>query len=192
MKTKLEKFLIDISLKIAKSGKGCLFVIMKNKIPYKPFINQDIKPFNIFNNERRLFALANLDGACIINEKGILISYSSNILNIRTFKKFGSRHSAGYTASFNENTSILASEEDKKVRIFKNGRLIMQIDSLEKNIENKTSQAASILESIGVGSLTSIGISMLAPAIGITIVSGIILFGTSHYLINRLVNHKKD
>lgn len=187
----LEKVLIDIAIKIAKREKGCLFVIKNNGISYEPLIKQDVKPFNVIEDQRRLEALALLDGACIIDSKGLLIAYAAKIKDTKAFSGFGTRHSAGYSASLNNNTSILASEEDKKIRIFKNGKLVMQIDPLEKNIEYRTKEAVNILESIGAGSIATIGTSLIIPTLGITLVPGIIIFGSTYYLI-KLLRKKED
>jgi hypothetical protein len=178
----IEETLTRIALKIAKSGKGCIFVIMNNKFDYAPLIEQDIKPFSVYENQRRTEILGLNDGACIISPEGNLIAYSINILNVKTFTGFGLRHSSSYSASFNGNTVIMSSEEDKKVRIFKDGKLIMQIDALEKNIETKTKEVVSILESIGAGTLGVVGVGIFAPAIGLSIIPGILIFGTSHYV----------
>ena len=183
---KVEQVLLEISIKIAKQEKGCLFVIKQNGLEYETLIAQDIKPFNIIDNQRRLEALALLDGACIIDKKGYLIAYSAQISNTKTFKGFGTRHSAAYTASINKNIAILASEEDKKIRVFKNGKLLMQIDPMEKNIEQITKEAVNVLESIGVGSIATIGASVIAPTLGITSIPGIVIFGSTYYLIKML------
>ena len=183
---KIEQVLIDIALKIAKQEKGCLFVIKQNGLEYDTLIPQDVKPFDIIDNQRRLEALALVDGACIIDKNGRLIAYSAKIKNTKTFKGFGTRHSAGYTSSLNRNVSILASEEDKKIRIFKNGSLIMQIDPLEKNIEYRTKEVVNVLESIGAGSIATIGASVIAPTLGITLLPGIIIFGSTYYLVKML------
>lgn len=194
MKEKIEKFLIDVAIKITREGKGCLFVIEEKKVDYDLLIEQDIKSFNILDNPRRLEALAILDGACIIDLKGNLIAYGVNITNIKSFKGFGTRHSAGYTASLLGNTSIVGSEEDKKVRIFREGKLVMEIDSLTRNIEHRTNEAVNIMESIGFGTLGTIGATALAPHLGITLIPGIIIFGSAHYLIKILLSkpHKKN
>jgi len=203
-KEKVEKLLIEISLKIAKEGKGCIFAIEEQPIPYEHLIEQDIKPFDIFQYPRRLEALAVLDGACIITLDGQLKAYATRIAKAKTFSGYGTRHSAAYTASLNKNTAIMASEEDRKVKIFKNGVLVMQMDPFEKNIEYQTKEAVNILESIGIGSVASVTATALAPAsyaaafgisaatpAGLVLVPGIILFGTSHYLIRELLKHKK-
>ena len=178
----IEETLTRIAIKIAKQSKGCIFVIAKNNLDYAPLIEQDIKPFSVYDNQRRTEALALLDGACIISEEGNLTAYSVNILHIKTFVGYGTRHGAAYTASHNGNTVIMASEEDSKVRIFKDGKLIMQVDPHEKGIEHRTKEVVSIMESIGAGTLSAIGVGVLVPTIGITLIPGIIVFSTSHYV----------
>jgi hypothetical protein len=71
-------------------------------------------------------------------------------------------------------------------QIFKNGKLVMQLDALERNIHTKTSDAVSILESIGIGTLGTIGASLMVPTLGLSLIPGILIFGTSHYLIKQL------
>jgi len=186
MKNDLQKILIEIALKVAKEGKGCLLVIEKNPVKYSPLLEQDIKPFSVFEFPRRIQALSTIDGALIISPEGILKNYAVLIEETKAMNGKGARHSAGMTASKNGNTVILASEEDKKVRIFENGIIIMEIDSLSKDIENKVPEAINILESIGAGSLATIGIGVLAPSLGIVPTAGIIVFGSAYYLINLI------
>ena len=187
---KLEKLLIDISIKIAREGKGCLLVIKEDGIEYKTLLEQDIKPFNVLENNRRLEVLASFDGAVIIDVNGKMIAYSAKIKSNRIFPGFGTRHTAAYSASLKGNTAILASEEDRKVRVFKQGKLIMQIDPFEKNIEYKTSEVVSLLESIGAGSIATIGTSLLVPSLGIALIPGIVVFGSAHYLMKILRNRQ--
>lgn len=190
----VEETLTRITLKIAKQGKGCIFVIINNSFDYAPMLEQDIKPFSVYENQRRVEALALLDGACIISPDGKLLAYSTNILHVKTFVGYGTRHGAAYTASHNGNVVIMASEEDMKVRIFKDGKLLMQIDPHEKGIETRTKEVVSVMESIGAGTLGAIGVGVLAPTIGITLIPGIIVFSTSHYvfkLVGQLLNKDK-
>ena len=192
MTNNIEETLIEIALKIAKQKKGRLLVIMKSKFKYAPLLGEDIKPFSIFDNKRRLEALALLDGACIINQEGFCEGYAINILNVKMFKGYGTRHCAAYTASLEGNTSILASEEDNKVRIFKEGKMIMQIDPYGKEEASvKARYAVNIMESIGIGTVATVGITMLAPAIGITLGAGVIVFGTIHFM-SRILNNLKN
>lgn len=134
---KVEQILIDVAIKVCKQKKGCILVIENNKFDYSPLIEQDIKPFNIFENLRRLEPLVTLDGACIFNPKGYLIAYAVQILNSKPMGYGGTRHQAAYIASANRNIVIISSEEDQKVRIFRDGKLIMEVDPNSKEIEKK-------------------------------------------------------
>ena len=133
--------------------------------------------------EKVLKGLAVIDGAVIINKKGELVDYGVLIKKARPFIGFGTRHAAGMTASKNNNISILASEEERKVKIFKNGKYIMQIDALQKNVEKEVPLISTVLESTGAGLIGTIGTVTLAPALGITLLPGIIIFGGSYYAI---------
>ena len=64
----------------------------------------------------------------------------------------------------------------------------MQIDALETGIEHKTSQAVGLLESIGIGALGTIGAGLIIPATAIAIIPGILIFGSSHFLLKHLLN----
>ena len=66
----------------------------------------------------------------------------------------------------------------------------MQIDPMEKNIESKTKEAVNVLESIGAGSIATIGASVLAPTLGITLIPEIVIFGSTYYLV-KLIQKKK-
>jgi DNA integrity scanning protein DisA with diadenylate cyclase activity len=189
---KIEQEILKIAIKITKKGYGALFVI-GNKLKYSRLLNQKFKEFNVLDKGagKVLEGIATIDGAIIINKKGIVKDYGAMIKNVRTFKGYGTRHSAGLTASKNNNVSILCSEEEKKVKIFKNGKYVMQIDALEKGIEKSTSSIATMLETIGAGFLGSIGAVTLAPTIGIALIPGVIIFGGSYYTIKKILEKYK-
>jgi hypothetical protein len=151
---------------------------------YKTNINR-FNECNVFRNE--------------IKEKkynGIVFCPTTNnnntVIARRKNKIFITGNSAAYTASLNGNKVFLTSEEDKKVRIWQNGKIVMQIDALEKGIEKKTHEAASMLESLGFGSLATISSTLLAPAVlvgaGIAVIPGIIIFGSAHYVAKQIIN----
>jgi DNA integrity scanning protein DisA with diadenylate cyclase activity len=189
----IEKKLIDSAIRIIKEGEGCLFVIKKGDLSYEPLMVNDFKPFSIFEDiyQKRMDILAKVDGACIINDKGELIAYGMRINSTMSFTGFGTRHSAAYTASYG-NLAILGSQENKKVRIFKEGRIIMQIDALEKGIEQQTGNAVSILESVGVGTLGAIGAGLMLPTLGITLIPGILVFGSSHFIAKYILKDQGE
>lgn len=188
LRKQVEKKLIEIALRIAKKGEGCLFVLGMPE--YETLVEQKITGTNIFEQIKLVESLAKIDGACIVTEKGILIAYGALIKNTRPFANYGTRHAAAYTSS-RYGVSILASEEERKVKIFKNGKLIMQLDALEKGIENRAADAVGILEAIGFGALGTIGTTLFVPAIGISLLPGILVFGGSYYALKSLLQMRK-
>ncbi len=184
----LEETLVQTGLKIAKRGEGALFVV--GKVKYKELIDQSIPSFKAVDNPKLLESLALIDGAVIIDRNGFVKAYGAMITSTATFKNFGTRHSAALTASQSKgNIVVIVSEEDKKVRILKEGKMIMQLDALQKNVEQSVSQAVGILESVGVGTIGTIGTSLLVPSLGLTLLPGVIVFGSAYYL-GKLLSEK--
>lgn len=184
---KIEEILIQVGIEIAKKGEGALFIISDN-CKYKKLLKQKIEPFSIFETgaKKLLFSIGIIDGAVIINKKGIVVDYGAKIESKKVYNGYGTRHAAAYSASLNKETiAILVSQEEKKIKIFKQGKIIIQIDALQKNVEKQVSKINEILESVGVGTISTIGISTLAPGLGIAIVPGIILFGVPYYLLKK-------
>ncbi|MBS3075569.1 DNA integrity scanning protein DisA nucleotide-binding domain protein [Candidatus Pacearchaeota archaeon] len=177
---KIEETLIQVGLRIAKRGEGALFVV--GDVKYKSLVKQSVPPFEITRNPKLLESLALMDGAVILDKNGIMKAYGVMIKSTRTFKNFGTRHSAGLSAAKGDNLVVLISEEDKKIRILKSGKMIMQIDALQKNVEKSVPYAVELLESIGAGTIGTIGTSLLLPALGIAFLPGIIVFGSAYYL----------
>jgi DNA integrity scanning protein DisA with diadenylate cyclase activity len=185
---KLEEAIINVGLKVAKRGEGAIFVIGNTE--YKPLVDQAVPPFNIMENPKLLESLAIMDGAVIINERGWMQAYGVMIKTKKTLRNFGTRHSAALAASKN-NTVIMVSEEDKKVRILRNEKMVMQIDALQKNVEKNVHEAVNVLESLGAGTVGVIGTSLLVPALGITLIPGIIMFGSGYYIAKLMHKHWK-
>ena len=104
------------------------------------------------------------------------------IKSTKTFKGFGTRHSAAMSAAMGNNLVVLVSEEDRKVRILRHGKMVMQIDALQKNVENSVPLAVNILETVGAGTLGAIGTSLLVPSLGLALLPGIVVFGSAYYL----------
>ncbi len=190
---KIEEKIIAIAIEIAKEGEGALFVIGKG-VEYTLLRKQKVRLFNLFDHdaEKILKNIAVIDGAVIIDNQGNVLAYSAMIQKAKPFFGYGTRHAAAMTASKNGNLAILCSQEEHKVKIFKNGRLIMQLDAFQKNIEKEISRISSILESLGAGVLGTIGVATLAPALGIALIPGVLVFGASYYAIKKIVKkHKK-
>lgn len=192
---KLDESIIKVLLKIAKRGEGALIIINPDgKIKYKPLVEQAVPTFDILKNPKLLESLALMDGAVIVNDKGMMIAYGVKINARKVLKNYGTRHSAALSASSGENTSFALSEEDRKIRVFKKGKVVMQIDSLEKGIERKVPEISKVLEGIGVGTLGTIGAGLIATSVGfagVTLIPGVIVFGGAYYLIKKLREKNK-
>lgn len=187
---KLEEEIIKVCLKIARRGEGALFVIGDTK--YSPLVEQKVNTFSVIENPKLLESLALMDGAVIIDKKGFLKAYGVMIKSTKTFKNFGTRHSAAISASKGDNVSILVSEEDRKIRIMKDEKMIMQIDALQKNVEKSVPKAVNLLESIGAGTIGAIGTGLLVPALGLSLLPGIIVFGSAYYLGKLMTSNLKN
>ncbi|MEM1535704.1 MAG: diadenylate cyclase [Candidatus Pacearchaeota archaeon] len=183
---RIEKIILEIALELAREGKGALFVI-SDKVEYKNLFKQKIKPFSVFSKgaQKILKHLAELDGAVIINSKGIVKDYGAMIKAEKTFKGFGTRHSAAFSAS-KKGIAILCSEEEKKVKIFKDGKYIMQLDPLQKNVEKGIPAVVSVLEVIGAGTVGTVGAMTIAPHAGIAFLPGVLVFGVSYYALKKI------
>lgn len=181
----LQEFLIQVSIKVAKRNEGAMFVV-GGKVPHKPLVNQTVPSFKVTTNPKLLESLALMDGAILIDEKGMLIAYGTMVKSTKVYPNFGTRHSAALSASKKAELVVMVSEEDKKVRIFKAGKMVMQIDPFQKGVENSVSEAVNVLESVGAGTIGALGTSILVPSLGIYLVPGIVLFGSAYYLAKEI------
>ncbi len=177
---KLKEVLIQVGLRVAKRGEGALFIV--GEVEYKPLVDQSVPSFEVIKNPKLLESLALMDGAIIIDKEGFLRAYGVKVKSTKVFKNFGTRHSAGISAAKGENLVVLVSEEDKKIRILKKGKMIMQIDALQKNVEKSVGGAVDLLESVGAGTIGTIGTGILVPTLGLTLLPGILIFGSAYFL----------
>lgn len=191
MKNVLSEKIIEVAIKVARRGEGGLIIV--GECNYTPLVKQEVKPFNIIENPKLLESLTLMDGAVILDKFGILVAYGVKIKANKILPNFGTRHSAGISASANPGTlAYVISEEDKKIRVFKSGKQIMQIDALEKKIDEKIPQITNLLESIGFGTLGSIGVSIIVPTLGIAFLPGVLVFGTGYWAINKIKEWDKN
>jgi DNA integrity scanning protein DisA with diadenylate cyclase activity len=186
---KIQEKILKVAIEIVREGNGALFVI-GNNLEYRRLMRQKFEPFSVFDKgaEKTLKGLAVVDGAVIISKAGIVKDYGVMIKSTRAFVGHGTRHAAAYSASKKGNISIMCSEEERKVKIFSNGRYIMQLDALQKNIENQTHKIATMLETVGAGFIGTVGVATLAPALGIAMIPGVIIFGGTYYAIRRIIS----
>ncbi len=166
-KKTIEAIMIIVN-ELAKNKIGSLFVISKDNISkYYDNLYPDLFSKNkvsIFEPSTKilLMKLCDLDGAIIVSNEGIVKSYGAKIKKTMILPGHGTRHSAGRGISKIKNTiSILSSEEDGMVRIFKNGKLAAEINPetgknrkfIEKIAELFSRSEIQVATSGGVASL---------------------------------------
>lgn len=184
---KIEETILQVSMRIAKRGEGAMFII-GNNIKYEPLVEQSVPPFHVSKNPKLLESLALMDGAVMIDKNGFMKGYGLMIKTKKTFKNFGTRHSGAMAAAIKGNLVYIISEEDRKVKIMKEGKIIMQIDPFEKNVEKNVPVISEWLETLGAGTLGSISAATLVPTLGLTFLPGVIIFGSAYYISKMITN----
>ena len=120
---------------MANKKKGSFFIITKSDISNKyERLYPDLfskRKISIFRKETQtlLLALLELDGAIVVDNSGIIIDYGVKVKKTKILLGHGTRHSAARGISSVPNVmSIISSEEDGKVRIFRNGEMVAEIN----------------------------------------------------------------
>lgn len=184
---KVELSLIKIGVDIARKGEGALFVV-GDHVAYRELLKQKFIPFNMFDEGSRkvLISLATIDGAVLLNKKGIVYGCGAMIYTKRSFSGYGTRHAAACSASLEgKATAILVSEEEKKVKVFKRGELFLQVDALDKHVKENIGEINRVLQSIGFASVPSLLSTAGIISFTLPIASSILIFGVPYYIFKR-------
>jgi len=191
---KIKEEIIKSLIKIAREGgkEAGAIVVLGGSPMYKSLKKKkNIKPFYILDDIELFENRAMKDGATIIDEYGIMRDYAVMLQCNKVVVGHGTRNSASISASLHKGVIcvFLASATEKKVKIFEKGKLIMQIDALEKGIEKKVPEINQFLESIGfgtIGSLSATAITTTAGIVGISFIPGVLIFGGLYALIKNI------
>ena len=177
---------IQIISEVAKQGKGSLLVIGKTKSYKTLFPNFFSKSkVSVFDEgmEKVLVKLAQIDGALIVDSEGFVKAYGVRITKSSTFKGAGTRHSAAKGISEEKDVvAVLSSEEDKVVRVFKNGRIVAEINPHTKGVENNVSKLVRFVNS-PEGAVAT-GAAIAIPFFGIP---GVVVFAGSYYVAKNIL-----
>lgn len=181
----IEKAILDISIKVCRRGEGGAFLLSDELKDYEFMVPQKFdSSTNIFDDPKTIESLALQDGIVWIDTNGNLKGYGIAMTNIKVVLNKGTRHASTLSASKQGNNKIfLISQEDKKIKVFSEGRIIAEIDTKQEGIEKKTGDVVNILQSVGAG---TIGMLMLGTAstliptlsqyIAIPLIPGLIIF----------------
>ncbi|MFA5382103.1 MAG: DNA integrity scanning protein DisA nucleotide-binding domain protein [Candidatus Micrarchaeia archaeon] len=189
-KKKVYEAALDTAILIAKKNEGGLIVIGNTKEYSCHFPNFFDKRKFYITDEGMIEVLSKLgivDGAIIIEEDGRIKAYGARVLKQETAKGFGTRHSAAKGISKEGCLAILASEQDKVVRIFKEGNKVMEINPHTKKIDKNISKIVKILTKSETAGLIAGAASV--PIIGIP---GVIIFGGSYLVSKKILEMVKE
>ncbi len=182
---------LEMVNKFALEKKGSLFVITNNTNIHKYyerlypdlFSNKDI---NLKCKETRILlsVLTDLDGAIIITEEGKIIDYGAKLKpTAGIFPGHGTRHYAALGITKIPNTmSILSSEEDGQVRIFKNKNLVAEINPKNGKNTKFFYRLANLFSKSEILVATSGGVTSLLIGIN-PILAGLVFTGS--YVITK-------
>ena len=138
-KEKIYNFLLETGKELSKRKLGALFVIApKNSFKglHEPLYPQVVGGNNsIFDKGSRelILKLAELDGAFLIHDDGTIYAFGARILKSKALPGYGTKHAAatGITGHIKNSSAILVSEENQWIKIFKNGKIVLEMDSLK-------------------------------------------------------------
>jgi diadenylate cyclase len=177
----MEKFksyecMMHVAKRIARSKEGALLVIAPKASfagTYDLMFPQVMKGKYVGEKgmEKVLEKLAVLDGAVLISDKGELIAYGAKLKHSSPLPGFGTKHAAasGTTSKLAGSTAILVSEEENWIKVFQDGKVILETDSednpkpLEHKIISFLTDGDTALLTAGGLSAAILGAPALAP-----------------------------
>ena len=184
---KVYKTLIDICLKFGSNKKGSFFIVTRKNI--KKYYQQifpnlfEGKKLNIFQKNviPLVEKLAEMDGAIVLDEDGNLIANGVQVKISKPFPGHGTRHSSALGISQIKGvTSIISSEEDGCVRVFVDGRILIEINPLTNAPKNLSDRVADLITSAQL----PIGGGIASIALGVNPLVAAIVF-TGSYIVTK-------
>lgn len=190
----IQKLCIDMAIDIVKAGEGGLFVIGETKHFSTLFPNffegQNISVFDKGMN-KVLVKLGQIDGAVVINSSGKILAYGAHLSRQAPLQGHGTRHAAAKGISTQPGiTAVLASQEGKVVRIFKNGVQLIEINPYTKGVETQMDKVVSFINRPEAALVT--GAAVGSTVLGVALLPGIVVFAGSYYIANKIFNFAKD
>ena len=190
VKKKIYELALDVAILIARKNEGGLLVIGETKDYDCHFPNFFAKKKIYITDAGMVEVLSKLgtvDGAVILDQDGRIRAYGARILKQETAKGFGTRHSAAKGISRMGCMAILASEQDRVVRVFKEGQKVMEINPHTKSVEKNLSKIVKFLSRSETAGLIAGAAAM--PLVG---VPGVIIFGGSYLVSKKLLGMIKE
>ncbi|MBS3152178.1 diadenylate cyclase [Candidatus Woesearchaeota archaeon] len=196
-KEEVYNFLLEIGKEIAKRKLGALFIIAPEgnfKGIYELLYPQVIESHKIFErgSKELILKLAELDGAFLVHDDGTLEAFGARILKSKALPGYGTKHAAatGITGYIRNSTAILVSEENQWIKIFKNGKIVLEMDS-SKTPPSVMHKVVTFLTDNDTALLATAGASAaIMGVIPVVIVSGTYLaIKTASGIIKKSLKH---
>jgi|SRR3989338_2314905 len=179
-KERVYNLILEISKNLADQKKGALFVLApKEKLTniYECLYPKILSNHSIFDKGAKALIekLAELDGAFLLSHYGELVAYGARIKKSIPIKGYGTKHAAasGITQKIKGSTAILVSEETNWIKIFREGRIILEMDGTKKSPPTLTHKVMSFLTDNDTALITTAGASAaLVGFLPVVVVSG--------------------
>ncbi len=186
------KGILDSCIELSHNQRdGCLFVIETDKVngyfkSGQSILKERGKRFSVMDesDKKVIRKLAELDGAVTIDNAGRMRSFGATLLYSDKVRGHGKRHefARGTTRRFPELTCVLASEEDRHIRIFEHGLLVVDMNGRSKNPVSTREKVTELLTSRTSQTLIASGVA--ASILTLNPLPAIITISGSHLLIN--------
>lgn len=186
-KRKVYEEVLHIAKQIARTKYGALFLLCderKVKGNYELLFPQLLTSHSL--NEQGMSKviqkLATLDGAVLISYSGKILAFGAKLKRSKPIPGYGTKHAAaaGITGHIRDSTAILVSEESNWIKIFQDGKIVMEMDS-EDNPKSLEDKIISFLSEGDTALLTAGGIS--AAILGGAAVAPIMIVGGTYLAI---------
>lgn len=186
-KRKVYEEVLHIGKQIARTKEGALFLLSderKIRNNYELLFPQLLTHHSI-NEEgmnKVIQKLATLDGAVLISYSGKILAFGAKLKRSKPVPGYGTKHAAaaGITEHIKDSTAILVSEESNWIKIFQDGKIVMEMDS-EDNPKSFEDKIIAFLSEGDTALLTAGGIS--AAILGGAAVAPIMIVGGTYLAI---------
>ena len=166
MNKQIYQLVYDSCLAVAKSKGRIVIVITKEQI------DKTNSGLNIIKNPSEFKKLCSRGGNILIDSDGHVISDNA-------------------TLNLDEGMSFMVLKESGRLLVFNDGHTMIDVDQNEETVKKSRNVIIKIFESIGAGTVGSIGTGFLVPAAGIAFLPGVILFGSAYVIGKSLLEKRK-
>ncbi len=191
---KIHQHCIDMAGDIVKAGEGALFVVGDTQKYNTLFPNFfDGKKHSIFDKgmDKVLVKLGQIDGAIIIDPEGYIRAYGAHLTKQKVHPGHGTRHAAAKGISLEPGiTSILASEEAKVVKIYRNGVQLVELNPYTKGVDSQFTKIAQFINKPEAAIVT--GAAVGSSVLGVALLPGVVVFAGGYLIAKKIFGMAKE